>query len=65
MRDMQTCPVCGDDCNEYFIGLYNEIIGCDRCVTTVDAYERAEEDRIGYLQDKAYDEYKERSWGLR
>ena len=65
MREMSKCPVCGEECNEYYVTQYGrEIVGCEHCISTEDAPERDEEDRIGYLQYKAYADYQERSWGL-
>ena len=65
MRDMPECPICGAECNEFYVSQYGgEIVGCENCIDTESAHERAEQDRIGYLQDKAYDERFEESLGL-
>lgn len=31
------CPVCGDECNEYFVQ-DGSIIGCENCVDKTDAW---------------------------
>ena len=36
------CPVCGEEC-ETFYKIIHEIVGCEKCVDEVDAYE--------YMQD--------------
>jgi hypothetical protein len=65
MRDpdeMATCPICGEECNEYYINTSNgnEIVGCDRCIDTDSAWERSYEDEIGRLMDKGYDEWRDK-----
>lgn len=65
MREMPECPICGEECNEFYVSQYGrEIVGCESCISTESAHERTEEDRIGYLQDKAHDENFDRSLGL-
>jgi hypothetical protein len=65
MREEPKCPICGEECYIFYVSQYGrEIVGCNSCISTESAEERTEEDRLGYLQDKAYDEYKERSWDL-
>lgn len=32
------CPVCGEEC-ETFYKIIHEIVGCEKCVDKVDAYE--------------------------
>lgn len=33
------CPVCGDECETIYADRAGEIVGCDCCVTTKDAWE--------------------------
>jgi len=37
------CPVCGEECGEIYIGASGDVCGCDRCMTTRDAWEWMEE----------------------
>lgn len=32
------CPVCGSDCETIYMDLYDEIVGCDVCMATKDAW---------------------------
>lgn len=42
-KPVPVCPVCGWDCNSYFINSNGEVIGCENCVKEMDAYEWREE----------------------
>ena len=33
------CPVCGEECTDIFLDNYRNVVGCNRCMSTVDAYE--------------------------
>lgn len=33
-----SCPVCGEECG-YYYKAEGEIVGCENCVTKIDAYE--------------------------
>ena len=56
MDKMPECPVCGEECNEYFVNYYgNEIMGCENCIHTVSAEERAREDHLNNLIDIKYE----------
>ena len=33
------CPICGWECETYYFNTNNEIIGCDNCIASEDAYE--------------------------
>ena len=33
------CPVCGQECEVLYRNRYGEVIGCDDCVESVDAWE--------------------------
>lgn len=35
-EDICYCPVCGEECEQYFVVDY-KIIGCDRCIKVYDA----------------------------
>ena len=37
--DSPICPMCDKETNTYYFDKYYEIIGCDECVYTKDAYE--------------------------
>lgn len=36
------CPFCGEACTTVYIGFYNEIVGCENCIGTADAWEADE-----------------------
>ena len=47
MMDDPICPVCKGDCSEFYFDCTGEIVGCNRCVTTRDAWEyQAEENQL-------------------
>lgn len=33
------CPVCGEETDTLYKNTYGEIVGCDGCIQTVDAWE--------------------------
>ena len=33
------CPVCGEECEEIYLDNYRTACGCNRCISTQDAYE--------------------------
>lgn len=33
------CPVCGEECEEYYLDDNKCVIGCENCVSTIDACE--------------------------
>ena len=37
--DIPICPVCGEECEEVYKNIENDIVGCNQCVTKSDAYE--------------------------
>lgn len=39
------CPVCGEETNTFYRDKAHEIIGCDMCVKTVDAWDYCDEER--------------------
>ena len=46
MREI-ICPVCKGDCNDFVFDVNGEIVGCDRCTYTRDAYEyEVEQDEL-------------------
>lgn len=36
------CPVCGEETDTLYKNIYEEIVGCDGCIRTVDAWEEKE-----------------------
>lgn len=60
--DMPECPICGEDCNEFYVN-GREIVGCEHCISTESAWERMEEDRESAQIDRAYDYHKDRGYG--
>jgi len=39
------CPICGEECETIYRDRYGEVVGCDECITTQEAYEWAEEQK--------------------
>ena len=37
--DLPVCPVCGEETDTYYKNENGEIVGCDNCITAVDAWE--------------------------
>lgn len=37
--DVPVCPVCGEETDTYYKNENGEIVGCDNCITAVDAWE--------------------------
>lgn len=35
------CPVCGEPCEHIFLGMDDQALGCERCVTKVRIYDYA------------------------
>ena len=33
------CPCCGEECEELYRVLFGAVVGCDKCVETLDARE--------------------------
>ena len=46
--DMPRCPVCGAETQIIFIDKYGDVVGCEECITTRDAYEWQEEQTDEY-----------------
>lgn len=61
-HDMPECPICGDECNEFYVN-GREIVGCEHCISTESAWERTEEDRENAEIDKGMTQHKERRCG--
>ena len=56
--DMAICPVCGAECNTFYV--YNagrEIVGCDACIAEESAWERKQEDKEDEEIQRGWDEY--------
>ncbi len=37
-----TCPVCGDYCSKIYRDSLGNVVGCDNCISCVDAWEEME-----------------------
>lgn len=37
--DPPICPVCGSECDTLYRDKFGDIVGCDECISTVDAWE--------------------------
>lgn len=44
---MPVCPECGAECEWYYRNQIGEIIGCENCIDSLDAYAYEEERRNG------------------
>lgn len=33
------CPICGAECSTVYVGYYGDIVGCDECIGTGDAWD--------------------------
>lgn len=42
--DVPHCPVCGQECEILYRNRYGEIIGCDDCIESIDAWEVQNDD---------------------
>ena len=61
------CPVCGEDCEEIFFDVNNEVCGCDKCIHSRDAYEWAEQEAIeaeAVKGDYEFERDRERRYGI-
>ena len=48
------CPVCKEEAEEIFLDINNEVCGCDKCISSRDAFEwKSEQDD---LEQDYYDE---------
>ena len=43
LKSAPTCPVCGEEVDEYLKNSEGEIVGCENCVHGVDAWEAIED----------------------
>lgn len=43
-----TCPVCGEETDEFYKGKDGEIVGCGNCISTVDAWEEVSDGDVFY-----------------
>lgn len=34
-----TCPICGEECDTLYRDNFGNIVGCDNCITSSDAWE--------------------------
>lgn len=37
--NLPICPICGEECEDVYYNIDNEIVGCDQCLTRKDASE--------------------------
>lgn len=37
--DMPECPICGKQCDEIYLNIYGEVVGCDVCIKVKDSFE--------------------------
>ena len=35
------CPICGEPCEHIYLGVDNQVLGCERCVTKIPVYDYA------------------------
>ena len=35
------CPICGEPCEHIYLGVDNQVLGCERCVTRIPVYDYA------------------------
>lgn len=33
------CPICGEECDTLYRAAEGEVVGCDQCITAIDAWE--------------------------
>ena len=33
------CPICGEECDTVYLDADGDIVGCDQCISLVDAYD--------------------------
>lgn len=45
----QICPVCKNEAIDFYVNQYGEILGCDKCVKTIDSLDY--EDKYGGCND--------------
>ena len=51
-EEMPICPMCGADCNDFYVFEGREIVGCECCISSTDAWERTAEDKLNAQIDK-------------
>lgn len=50
------CPVCGEVCDTIYRDKWLDAIGCENCVTWMDAWDWAETNGTNYDDDRQYEE---------
>ena len=57
--DEPICPICGESCNELYTDKNGDIIGCDNCVSTIDAWEWLQDQELNkeILKAESYYDY--------
>lgn len=41
--DVPECPVCGAECDTIYTSMNGEVLGCNECINSKDAYDYMEE----------------------
>ena len=57
------CPICEEECEEVYINRAGDVVGCDNCMSTLEAYEWAreqEENARAIMEDQKFDEWRDR-----
>ena len=67
-QSMPVCPVCGEECEEFYFDNDGDICGCDNCISVKNAYEYEEEKaeiaKDAY-EDLQYELYRDRMYEKR
>lgn len=46
------CPECGEECDVLYMDASGKIVGCDQCLTEIDAYDWMVAERDARLEEK-------------
>ena len=57
-ESLPVCPVCGEECETVYTDLYDEVCGCENCLTEYDS-------RDYFEDDEDPDPDRERGWACR
>ena len=64
-QSMPVCPICGEECEEFYFDNDGKICGCENCVSVKKAVEYEEEERESAreaYEDRLYEEYRDRQY---
>ena len=72
MRDLKdrypTCPICGQECETlYYDKKHADVVGCDECLETRDAWDYLEDEianELADIGDMQFEMAREAAWGL-